>query len=108
MPFSRREYCLRVIRGLPDRGLSGAAEGFFHVFAGFGLSPVGVVTGIRGFLIFGDRPFALPANVEDLSAINIGPYLDPFRLEIAVQGLLEHPGRRLQITKFKEGLAHPE
>jgi hypothetical protein len=86
---------------LTNRGFSCAPEGFFDVLVGFGLGAVGIVAGIRGFLVFRHGAFALPANIKDFAAIDVGPNLDPLRLEIAVQGFLEHTGCRLQIAEFE-------
>src|SRR5262245_23054023 len=73
-------------------------EWLFRIFFGFALCAVGIVAGVDRLLIFGGGAFALAANVENLSAVNVGPDFYPFDLQVSVQRILEHPSRGLEVA----------
>ena len=70
---------------LPDRRAARSPEWFANILLRFTLGAVRIVTGINSLLIFGDRALALSADVKNLSEIDVGPDLDPLRLQIAIQ-----------------------
>ena len=75
-----------------------ALVGLLEVAGGFFLRALGVVLGADGLGVLVDGALALAGDVEDLAQVEVGPDLGPLGLEIAVEGLAELVGRRLEIV----------
>src|SRR5215472_5489233 len=113
-----------VLRGIAGRGgcLRGIAAGssscglrrivwvvgLLDVACGLRLCARGVILRALGQAVFVYRALALAQDVVNLSDVDVAPYLNPLRVEIAAERRAERVCRRLIILLVEVGLAGPE
>src|SRR4051812_40056365 len=66
---------------------------------------LGVVVRLNRQPILVDRPLALPRDVEDVSEVDVAPYLRPARVGISAQRIAEAVCGRLIVALHKEDFA---